>query len=96
MPNIVNLFLLMKLSTNLIMNRDTKNAATHPNNNISISSKEKIKVLFMMRIRLAPTIVGIDSSKVYSTDVVREIPISNAQMMVMPDLDTPGNMAAIS
>ena len=46
--------------------------------------------------RLAPNITGIAKKNVYSAATVLDIPINNAPIIVAPERDVPGNIAAIN
>ena len=46
--------------------------------------------------KLAPSITGIDIKNVNSVAVLLDIPSNNAHIIVIPDLDVPGNIAAIT
>ena len=56
---------------------------------------EKLKPNFKIFSKLAPNITGTAIKNVNSAATVLETPKINAPTIVAPDLDTPGNNAAI-
>ena len=80
----------------LIMNSDTTKAVMQPVRQMNISPKVTAPENLRILTRLAPNMTGIATSKVNSVAVGLFIPNSKAAMMVAPDLDTPGKIAATS
>lgn len=75
---------------------DTIKAVSIPSNNIVYSVVVYANPPFTSFNRLAPSMTGTDRINVNSADIVLDTPISNAPTIVAPDLDVPGNTAAIN
>ena len=80
---------------NLITNMDTRKATTTPIRSSSASFGAKWNPNLTSFARLAPSITGIASRNVNSTASFLENPIKSIAMIVIPDLEVPGNTAAI-
>ena len=74
---------------------DTINAVTIPTIRTAVSDPD-ICPYFTSALRLAPAITGTPIIKVNSAATVRETPSIRAPMIVAPERDVPGNIAAIS
>lgn len=81
---------------NLIASMETMKATIIPIPKIIISALVKEKPNFNSFNALPPNIAGIAKKNVNSAAVVRDIPSNKAPTMVAPDLDVPGNAAAIN
>ena len=80
---------------NLITNMDTRKATTTPIRSSSASFGAKWNPNLTSFARLAQSITGIASRNVNSTASFLENPIKSIAMIVIPDLEVPGNTAAI-
>ena len=85
---------------NLITIIETINATAIPINKIISSPLEKanptLAINFTTFNRLAPNITGIAKKNVNSAAVVLETPIASAPIIVAPERDVPGKIAAIN
>ena len=72
------------------------NATTQPTNRQAISMPEKLNPNFNSFSRLAPNITGIAKKKVNSAATLLDTPIIKAPIIVAPERDVPGKMAAIN
>ena len=86
----------MQFIRNLITIIDTKNETIIPTINIISSMLVNPNPNLTSFNKLAPNIVGIAKQNVNSAAFALDNPISNPPMMVAPDLDVPGKIAAIS
>lgn len=95
-PNGIKLFFFIYFSKNLITNMDVIKADIVPNNNINASFSVKISPNLNSLRKLAPNITGMDIRNVNSVLFSLDIPSKSPVIIVIPDLDVPGNMAAIT
>ena len=79
-----------------MINIDVIKATTIPTNNIASSIPLKANENLINLSKEAPNITGIAKKKVNSAATVLDTPKSKAPTIVAPDLDVPGNIAAIS
>lgn len=79
-----------------MINIEVIKAVIIPTKRIVISDEVKSKPNLTILSKLAPNITGIAKKNVNSAATVLDTPKSRAPTMVAPDLDVPGNMAAIN
>ena len=77
-------------------NNEVKKANNIPVINIAASIPVKLNENLINLSRLAPNITGMAKKKVNSAATVLDTPIIRAPSIVAPDLDVPGNTAAIN
>lgn len=75
---------------------DTMNATAMPVKRIDHSDALKARPNFSNFNRLAPNMTGIARKNVNSAAAVLEMPSSNAPIIVAPERDVPGKIAAIN
>lgn len=75
---------------------DTMKATTMPTIKIPISLPEKIASVLRSLMALPPNIAGIARKNVNSAATVRETPMRSEPMMVAPEREVPGKIAAIN
>lgn len=93
-PNPLKLCLLIYPISPFITAVETTKATIQARNNINSSEPDSMLEYLKTLRRLAPSITGIASIKVNSTATGLAIPIRSAPIIVAPDLDVPGNIAA--
>lgn len=95
-PKILKSCFLMKDIRKRIDTIDTKNATNIPVSSTAHSIAVKCRPKLMSLIALAPNMTGTAIMKVNSAAATLDTPIIRAPMIVAPDRDVPGNIAAIS
>lgn len=95
-PNGIKLLFFIYFSKNLITNMDVIKADTVPNINDKASLSANTNPNLNSLRKLAPNITGTDIKNVNSVLFSLDIPSKRAVIIVIPDLDVPGNIAAIT
>ena len=96
MPNSLKSCFLIKLINFLITITLVINATIAEISNNDICHKLNINSVFNIFNKEAPNITGIAKQNVNSTAAGLDIPNNKEPIIVAPDLDVPGNIAAIT